>query len=180
VLRGKDIPHRFRKATFYTHVHATTFNSLHNPRSGKEFILYFELTCKMRSARFCVPDWSLCSSTARVKTLSSSKIHPHIKRFFDTRPSNIAPHILYPICMIRGAQNPGRLVFVVAKCKVASNICGTSVCCLFHVTLLTSRILKWLLDFWKIYAPLRMINCKIFPVRAIKIFRRCRDGSTTS
>ena len=82
--------------------------------------------------------------------------------------------------MIRSTQIPGRLVFVVAKCEVASDICGASVWNLFHVTFLMPRILRWLLDFWKIYAPLRMMNCKIVPFCAIKIFRRCRDSSPTS
>jgi hypothetical protein len=39
-------------------------------------------------------------------------------------------------------------------CVVATNIFGSAVWILFHVTLLAHRILRWLLDFWKIYAPL--------------------------
>jgi len=41
-------------------------------------------------------------------------------------------------------------------CTVSSNICWSLVWNLFHVTLLTPRILWWLLDFWKIFAPLRI------------------------
>jgi hypothetical protein len=36
---------------------------------------------------------------------------------------------------------------------VATNICGPLVWNLFHATLLESRILKWLLNFLKIYIP---------------------------
>ena len=39
-------------------------------------------------------------------------------------------------------------------CTVAPNICGSSVLGFLHVTLLASGILKWLLDFWKIYSSL--------------------------
>jgi len=34
------------------------------------------------------------------------------------------------------------------------NTCGSFVGNVLHVTLLTSRISRWLLDFWKICAPL--------------------------
>ena len=41
------------------------------------------------------------------------------------------------------------------KFRVAvRNACGSSVCNVLHVTLVASRILSWLLDFWKICAPL--------------------------
>jgi hypothetical protein len=29
----------------------------------------------------------------------------------------------------------------------------------YHVTILASRILSWLLDFWKIHAPLALVSC---------------------
>jgi len=35
-------------------------------------------------------------------------------------------------------------------CVVAPNICGSLVWNLLHVTLLEPKILRWLLDFWKI------------------------------
>ena len=37
---------------------------------------------------------------------------------------------------------------------VASNICGSAEWNLLHVTLLASRILRWVVDFWKICGPL--------------------------
>jgi len=39
-------------------------------------------------------------------------------------------------------------------CTMAPNISGFSVGNLLHVTLLAPRILRWLLDFWKICAPM--------------------------
>jgi hypothetical protein len=54
-------------------------------------------------------------------------------------------------CQVRG--HPGDKILY-----VASNICGSSVRNIFHVTLLVPRILKWLLDFWKIYGPLEVNN----------------------
>jgi hypothetical protein len=39
-------------------------------------------------------------------------------------------------------------------CAVAPNICGSSVWNLLYVTLLSPKILRWLLDFWKIHVPL--------------------------
>jgi len=47
---------------------------------------------------------------------------------------------------------PGGQVAVATK--VAPNICGSLVWNLLHVTRPAHRILRWLLDFWKIYAPL--------------------------
>ena len=55
----------------------------------------------------------------------------------------------------QGCTNPVDQVMVVTKfCTVASNVCGRSVWYLLHVTLLALRILRWLLDFWRICAPL--------------------------
>ena len=34
-------------------------------------------------------------------------------------------------------------------------VCGSSVWNLLHVTLLVSKIFRWLLDFWEIYGSLR-------------------------
>jgi hypothetical protein len=39
-------------------------------------------------------------------------------------------------------------------CEVALHICGSSVWNLLLVTFLSGRILRWVLDFWKIYVPL--------------------------
>jgi len=48
----------------------------------------------------------------------------------------------------QGCTIPGRQVAQSTKfCTVALNICGSSVLTLFHVTLLATRFLKWLLDF---------------------------------
>jgi len=55
----------------------------------------------------------------------------------------------------RGCTHPTSQIAQVTKfCMVAHNICGTSVWNLFHVTLLAPRILKWILNFWKICGPL--------------------------
>jgi len=42
---------------------------------------------------------------------------------------------------------------VTGFCMMAPNICGFPVRNLLHGTLLAPRILRWLLDFWKICAP---------------------------
>ena len=56
----------------------------------------------------------------------------------------------------KGCRNPGRQVVVLTKfCTVAShNICWSPVRNLLHVTLLASRILWCLLEFWRICATL--------------------------
>jgi hypothetical protein len=55
----------------------------------------------------------------------------------------------------QGCTNPERQIAVAPKfCAVAPNICGSSVWNLLLVTLLASRNLRRLLDFWKIRAPL--------------------------
>jgi len=46
---------------------------------------------------------------------------------------------------------------VTKLCTVVPNICGSSVWYLLHVTFLVSRIMKWLLNFRKICAPLMML-----------------------
>jgi hypothetical protein len=43
-------------------------------------------------------------------------------------------------------------------CTAAPNICGCSVWMLVHITLLAHRILKWLLGFWRICAPMPKIR----------------------
>jgi hypothetical protein len=58
--------------------------------------------------------------------------------------------------------SPGRQVSVANNfCTVAPNICGPSVWNVLHVTLLTPRILRWLLGFWKICASLAYIFFKL-------------------
>jgi hypothetical protein len=55
----------------------------------------------------------------------------------------------------QGCTNPGRPVAMATKFfKVMPDICGFSVWALFRVIFLAPRILRWLLDFWKICAPL--------------------------
>ena len=46
-------------------------------------------------------------------------------------------------------------------CVVASSICWSSVWSLLHVMLLTPRILRWLLDFCQICAPLVMMPSRL-------------------
>ena len=57
------------------------------------------------------------------------------------------------------SSNPGRKVAVASKfCTVAPVICGSSIRNLLHVTLVAPRILRWLLDFWKVFASLPYHN----------------------
>jgi hypothetical protein len=52
----------------------------------------------------------------------------------------------------QGCTNPGRLAN--KFCTVAPNICGFSVWKLLDVTLLAKGILRWVVDFLRICAPL--------------------------
>lgn len=54
----------------------------------------------------------------------------------------------------QGCMHPGHKVTWATKfCMVDPNICGSSVWILLHITLLVPRISRWLVDFWKICAP---------------------------
>jgi hypothetical protein len=65
--------------------------------------------------------------------------------------------------MGQGCTNPARQVAVVTKfCTVTPNICRFLVWGLLHVTLLEPRILRWLLYFWKICAPLGWVEAAAF------------------
>lgn len=56
-------------------------------------------------------------------------------------------------------SNPGRQVAMASKfCLVAPDICGSSVWNLLCVTLVAHRILRWLIDFWKVFASLLYNN----------------------
>ena len=57
--------------------------------------------------------------------------------------------------MQRSTNLGGRVTASTKFCTVAPNICGCSVWCFFHITLPEHRILRWLLDFSQICAPLR-------------------------
>jgi len=50
------------------------------------------------------------------------------------------------------SRSPGRMA--TKYCTMAPNICGSSVWTILHVALLALRILRWLLDFWEVCAPL--------------------------
>jgi hypothetical protein len=53
----------------------------------------------------------------------------------------------------QGCTNPGHQVAQTTEFYVvAANICGSSTCNLLYVTLLAPRILRWHIDFGKIYA----------------------------
>jgi len=55
----------------------------------------------------------------------------------------------------KGCTNPGHQVTIATQFYVTvPNICGSSVWNLPDVTLLVPRILRWLLHFWNIHAPL--------------------------
>jgi len=63
--------------------------------------------------------------------------------------------VLMSTLLKKGYNTPGRQVAVTSEfCTVASNVCGSSVWTLFHVTLLAAKFLKCLLGFWKICSPL--------------------------
>lgn len=65
--------------------------------------------------------------------------------------------ILHIYLYNRGCTNPGCQVAKATKfCMVAPNTCGSSVWNLLHVTQLASRILRWLLEFWKFCAPVSL------------------------
>jgi len=56
---------------------------------------------------------------------------------------------------LNGHTNTGHQVTMATKlCTVAPNICGSSVWNLLHVTFLMPRILRWLVHFYTIFAPL--------------------------
>jgi len=53
--------------------------------------------------------------------------------------------------LLQRCTQPGRQVAMAVKfCTVAADICGDSMWNLLHVTLLASRILRWLPDVWRI------------------------------
>jgi len=57
--------------------------------------------------------------------------------------------------LCQGCKNPRhQLAITTDFCTVVPNICGLSVCNLLHVILLAPRILRCLVHFWKICAPL--------------------------
>jgi len=54
----------------------------------------------------------------------------------------------------KGCINPRHQVSWVTKfCEGATNVCGSSPWNMLNVSLLAPKILKWLLDFWKLCAP---------------------------
>ena len=62
----------------------------------------------------------------------------------------------------QGCTNPRHQVTKVIKlCTMEVTICASSQWNLLHVTLLVPRILRWLLDFWKICIPLAPTSVKI-------------------
>jgi hypothetical protein len=57
--------------------------------------------------------------------------------------------------VFQGCTNSGfQVTQAITFCIMAPNICGFSVLILLHVTQLSPRILRWLLDFWSICGPL--------------------------
>jgi hypothetical protein len=63
----------------------------------------------------------------------------------------------------QGCTNPGHQVTEATKFfSVDLNVCWFSVWNLLHVTLLATRILRWLLDFWKICVPLLCTHNYVF------------------
>jgi hypothetical protein len=65
------------------------------------------------------------------------------------------------ISYIRGAQIPVPGGRETKYCNVEPNVCGSSLWNLFHVTLLAPRILRLILDFWKICATLHIAVVKL-------------------
>jgi hypothetical protein len=53
--------------------------------------------------------------------------------------------------------NSGSKFTLVTKCTVAPNICGSRVYHLIYATLLAPRILRNIVDFWKLCAPVLCI-----------------------
>jgi hypothetical protein len=56
----------------------------------------------------------------------------------------------------QGCTNPGRQIAMATEFffTLAPNMCGPSVWNLLYVVLMAPRILRWLLDVWKICVPL--------------------------
>jgi hypothetical protein len=72
----------------------------------------------------------------------------------------VCVYVYIYIYIYRWCTNSGRQVAVANKfCMVAPNICGSSGWNLLHVTQVASKILRWLVGFWRICAPLCIHVC---------------------
>jgi hypothetical protein len=60
---------------------------------------------------------------------------------------------IHQMCAYSGHQ----IAWITILCIVMANICGSFVWKLLYVTLLVPRILRILLDYWKVCAPLMYI-----------------------
>jgi hypothetical protein len=72
---------------------------------------------------------------------------------------------------------------VTKYCRAAPNICWSSVWNLLHVNLLTSRILRWLLEFRKyVHVPSALLGwnyCELMPLCRIACEAKVSVGSET-
>lgn len=81
--------------------------------------------------------------------------HHLLSKLLNVRYSLAIFYVLVKYSALAMGTYPGGQVAVANKfCEVAPNICGPLVWNLLRVTRPAHRILRWLLDFWKIYAPL--------------------------
>jgi len=113
--------------------------------------------------------WNAGHFLTSCKPVSFSRrtLHHGVSSFFKTSVTIYQPTIcsipedmnLHLCCILESRPgvhkswepgHHGKLNFLM----VPSNICRSPVWNLFHVTLLEPTILRWLLDFWKICAPL--------------------------
>ena len=81
--------------------------------------------------------------------------HHLLSKLLNIRYNLAIFYVLVKCSVLIMVTYPGGQFAVTTKfCKVAPNICGPLVWNLLHVTRPAHRILRWLLDFWKIYASL--------------------------
>jgi len=76
----------------------------------------------------------------------------------------IAAFVIKKCILHHGSLNLGCRVVVMTE-LVVPNICGPSIWKLLRVTSLAPRILSWLLEFWKMFAPLFWISVWIILAR---------------
>jgi hypothetical protein len=99
---------------------------------------------------------------------SSRTANPVESRYYDHAVPAPSFGIIFPsMSLSRGAKIPGgRSLWRQNFCKVWPNISGSSnVWNLIRVTLLTPRILRWLLYFWKNCGPLVVFSKWFLPLR---------------
>jgi hypothetical protein len=111
-----------------------------------------------------------CSFQDQTCQISQIQAEQHFRKTLSFRPHNNNNNNnnkgdSYTIELVtlwqRGIKPQHQVAPANTFCWVAPNTCGSSKWSLFHVTILASRILRFLLDFWKSFAPL-LLGCVCF------------------